>query len=122
MRKICVLVVVLLACLTLTCTAAAMDRGKANTRAFALAKWKAACGQGHWKCSSATILGALVKTGHDSPEWRANIIVARSPKGAPHNMALCLVHVSLNHDGSTHALTIECGPANDPGGDIPILP
>jgi len=100
--------IILLAALSIAGSAVALDRGGATARAFDLAKWKAACGQGYWNCTTI-VVEYCVPTGQNRKgvdQWDCSVHVVRT-----HNKTAqwCHVAVGLDPYGATEYLTISCG-------------
>lgn len=106
------LAVILFTVILLTFSAVAvadMSRASATVRSIELAKWKAACGQGYWKCN-AVFVEYCISTGaagqDTPPQWDCAVHVLRR-----HGKKIqwCHVTLGLHHKtGATLYLNIDC--------------
>jgi hypothetical protein len=102
--KVTAILAAAIASLVLVGTALAWTYDQAATTMYYTTKYRAACGQGYWSCSTYTLL-SMQKLSTLYPQWRGAANIFRFHGGTSQ---LCLVTAEINSNGTIYESGVSC--------------
>jgi hypothetical protein len=96
--KLSAILATIILSLATAAAAAAWTQSQAAQTMYVTTKWKAACGQGYWTCSTYSPLSLQKLNGLD-PQWRGSSNIFRFGGGVRQT---CLVVAEINSNGSLY--------------------